>query len=102
MPNSFAELLQRQTKVLPQIFQSFSFRFSISNKLARLVPFLIPTSMRFDKFFKNRLEIDPMTTIQFVDIQDYWVHVQLYNRPWPNKPKNAVSLVADGVSIIKS
>ena len=103
MPNSFAELLQRQTKVLPQIFQSFSYLdfLLVTNALSSSIV-LIPTSMRFDKFFKNRLEIDPMkATIQFVDIQDYWVHVQLYNRPWPNKPKNAVSLVADGVSIIK-
>ena len=103
MPNSFAELLQRQTEALPQIFQSFSYLdfLLVTNALSSSIV-LIPASMRFDKFFKNRLEIDPMkATIQFVDIQDYWVHVQLYNRPWPNKPKTAVSLVADGVSLIK-
>ncbi len=103
IPNSFAELLQRQTEALPQIFQSFSYLdfLLVTNALSSSIA-LIPTSMRFDKFFKNRLEIDPMkATIQFVDIQGYWVHVQLYNRPWPNKPKNAISLVADGVSIIK-
>ena len=102
-PSSFAQLLERQTEELPELFKSFSYLdfLLVSNALSSSI-LLIPEGVRFEKFFKNRLEIDPLKAmIQFMEIQGYLVHLQLYNRPWPNKPIDAMSLLADGVSLVK-
>jgi|GEM_PF-3974706 len=102
-PTSFPQLLERQTRELPELFKSFTYLdlLLIGNTISNSVS-LFSKGLRFDRFFQQRLRMDPAKALlEFVEIQGYWVHLQHYNRPWPTQPEHVHGLIADGVSLLK-
>lgn len=102
-PDSIADLLEYQSRELPELFNTFSYldfvlvAYALSESIA-----LTPKGTLYENFLKRKLEIEPIkVTRGFIEIQDHWVYLQLYNRPWPNKPENVKSVIADGVSLLK-
>ena len=102
-PPSFAHFIERESKAFPKLFTGFSYLNLLlaSNSISGTIP-LISEGIRFENFFSKRMQIDPLEALEeFIEIQGQWVHMQNYVRPWKQKPEQAISMIADGVSLLR-